>query len=75
MAESTTASTGTRTGRVSIIGLFFSLVFFAVASVGFTGDPWWLLNEATKWVVAGVVAVIGISLLVTALPGRSRKEI
>ena len=53
----------------------FSLVFLAVASVGFTGDPWWLLNEATKWVVAGVVAVVGISLLVTALPGRNRKEI
>ena len=59
---------------MSIIGLVFSLVFFAVASVGFTGDPWWLLNEATKWVIAGVVAVVGISLLATALPGRNRKE-
>ena len=43
-----------------MIGLFFSLVFLAVASVGFTGDPWWLLNEATKWVIAGVVAVVGV---------------
>jgi hypothetical protein len=74
MAEPTTGSTGTRR-RVSVIGLLFSLVFFAVASVGFTGDPWWLLNEATKWVVAGVVAVVGVALLVTALPGRNRREI
>ena len=42
---------------------------------GFTGDPWWLLNEATKWVIAGVVAVVGIGLLVTALPGRNRKNL
>ena len=78
MAESTHSTDGTpktQQRRVSIIGLMFSLVFLAVASVGFTGDPWWLLNEATKWVVAGVVAVVGISLLVTALPGRNRKEI
>ncbi len=78
MAESTRPTGGssrTQKRRVSIIGLMFSLVFFAVASVGFTGDPWWLLNEATKWVVAGVVAVVGIGLLVTALPGRNRTEI
>ncbi len=60
--------------RVSIIGLVFSLAFFAVASVGFSGDPWWLLNEATKWVIAGVVALVGLSLLVTALPGRQRNQ-
>ena len=78
MAESTHSTDGTprtQQRRVSVIGLMFSLVFLAVASVGFTGDPWWLLNEATKWVVAGVVAVVGISLLLTALPGRNRKEI
>ncbi len=78
MADSTRPSDGsTRKGqqRVSVIGLFFSLVFFAVASVGFTGDPWWLLNEATKWVIAGVVALVGIGLLVTALPGRNRNAL
>ena len=58
---------------MSIIGLLFSLV--SSRRVGrFTGDPWWLLNEATKWVVAGVVGV-GIGLLVTALPGRQRKNL
>ncbi len=81
MAESnsTTAagqngSTPVRSRRVNIIGLVFSLAFFAVASVGFTGDPWWLLNEATKWVIAGVVALVGISLLASALPGRSKQQ-
>ena len=73
--HSTTGSPGTRQRGFSVIGLMFSLIFLAVASVGFTGDPWWLLNEATKWVVAGVVAVVGVTLLVTALPGRNRKQV
>ena len=75
MADSTPGTPRTAPHRVSVIGLFFSLVFLAVASVGFTGDPWWLLNEATKWVVAGVVALVGVGLLVTALPGRHRKNL
>jgi len=74
-SHSTDGSPRTQQRRVSIIGLMFSLMFLAVASVGFTGDPWWLLNEATKWVIAGVVALVGIGLLVTALPGRNRREI
>jgi hypothetical protein len=69
MADQTPGGTGTQRRRVSVIG------FLAVASVGFTGDPWWLLNEATKWVVAGVVALVGIGLLATALPGRQRKNL
>jgi hypothetical protein len=61
--------------RVNPIGVFFALAFLAVASVGFSGDPWWLFNSATKWVIAGAVAVLGISLLATALPGRKRKNL
>lgn len=60
---------------VSVIGLLFALMFLAVASVGFTGDPWWLFTEATKWVIAAVVAVVGVTLLVSALPGRQRKNL
>jgi hypothetical protein len=74
MADTTTGTTRQRRG-ISIIGLLFSLAFFAVASVGFTGDPWWLLNEATKWVAAGIVAVVGIGLLLTALPSRQKKTL
>lgn len=81
MAESDTTGAGSagstpapQRRRVSIIGLVFSLAFFAVASVGFSGDPWWLIGEATKWVIAGVVALVGVSLLASALPGRSRKN-
>jgi len=68
-----TARAGRR--RVNPIGLLFALAFLAVASVGFSGDPGWLLNSATKWVIAGAVAVVGISLLATALPGRNRKNV
>jgi putative Mn2+ efflux pump MntP len=71
MAENTTP----QRRRVSVIGVVFALIFLAVASVGFTGDPWWLVNAATKWVVAGIVAVIGVSLLASALPGRQRNKV
>ena len=71
MAENTTA----QRRRVSVIGVVFALIFLAVASVGFTGDPWWLFTQATKWIVAGVIAVIGVTLLATALPGRQRKNV
>ena len=72
MAEHNTTSQGR---RVSVVGVVFALIFLAVASVGFTGDPWWLFNSATKWIVAGVVALIGVSLLATALPGRQRNKV
>ena len=68
-------TTGPERRRVNLIGLLFSLIFLSVASVGFTGDPWWLLSSATKWIVAGAVALVGIGLLATALPGRSRKTV
>lgn len=74
MAEST-PGTRTQRNRVSVIGLLFSLIFLAIASVGFTGDPWWLFTEATKWVIAGIVALVGVTLLVTALPGRGRRHV
>jgi hypothetical protein len=71
MAENTTA----RRGRVSVVGVIFALIFLAVASVGFSGDPWWLFNAATKWIIAGVVALIGVSLLATAWPARQRNKV
>jgi len=71
VAENTTS----QRRRVSVIGVLFALIFLTVASVGFTGDPWWLFTQATKWVVAGIIAVIGVSLLATALPGRQRNKV
>jgi hypothetical protein len=56
----------------SITGFVLALVFLAVASVGFTGDPWWLFQSATKWIIAAVAAAVGIGLLISSLPGRRR---
>lgn len=55
-------------------GLVLALVFLAVASVGFTGDPWWLFTTAAIWTAAAAVALIGVLLLVSALPGRRRRR-
>ena len=60
--------------RVSLIGVLTSLVFLVVASIGLTGDPWWLLGAASKWIIAGVIAVIGVGLLATARPARRRRN-
>ena len=75
MADSTGGTTRPDRRGVSVIGLLFAFAFLAVASVGFTADPWWLLDEATKWVIAGIVAVVGIGLLASALPARRRKNV
>jgi hypothetical protein len=60
--------------RVSWFGVVMAFVFLGIASVGFTGDPFWLFSQATKWIAAGVLALIGIGLLVTTLPGARRRR-
>lgn len=58
--------------RVNIIGVVMSLAFMVVASVGLTGNPWWLLDPGTKWLVAGGIALIGLGLVASTLPRRRR---
>jgi hypothetical protein len=58
--------------RVNVVGVVLAVVFLVIASVGLTGNPWWLLAADAKWIIAGVIALIGLGLLVTALPGRRR---
>lgn len=59
--------------RVSFSGILFALVFLGIASIGLTGDPFWLLSEGTKWIAAGVLGLIGLGLLVTTLPGLRKR--
>ncbi len=59
--------------RVNVIGVVLSLVFLVVASVGLTGNPWWLLDSGAKWIIAGLIALTGLGLLLTALPGGRRR--
>ncbi len=62
-------ATGSRP-RVNVFGVVLALIFLAVASAGFTSDPWWLFGMAAKWLVAGAVALIGLTFLLSALPRR-----
>lgn len=69
-----TKQTGTKRRRVSVVGIMFAFIFLTIASVGLTGDPWWLLNEGTKWVAVGVLAMIGLALVLTTLPGNRKHK-
>ncbi len=73
VAEQKAGAPGSARG-VSAIGIIFAMAFLAIASVGFTGDPWWLLNQGTKWIAAGVLALVGLGLLATTLPGARRRK-
>lgn len=55
--------------RVSVTGIALALIFLSVASVGMTGDPFWMLNEGTTWVAAAVLGLIGLGLVATTVPG------
>lgn len=57
--------------RPNIMGLLWALIFAVVAVAGFTGSFEWVFHSATKWIAAGLVALIGLGLVATALPGRS----
>ncbi|GGM02763.1 hypothetical protein [Nakamurella endophytica] len=72
MADGTGARPVAPARRVNVLGVVLGLVFLTVASAGLTGDMWWIFSAATKWIVAGVVAVAGLLLLLSALPGRRR---
>ncbi|MEO5833760.1 MAG: hypothetical protein ABJA16_14665 [Nakamurella sp.] len=61
-------------GQVSVTGVLLALVFLTVASVGFTGNPFWLLTAGTKWVAAGALAVIGLGLVASTLPKAGRRQ-
>jgi hypothetical protein len=51
--------------------MLWALVFGLVAAVGFSGNFIWITDGATRWIIAGVVALVGLALVLTALPGRS----
>lgn len=65
-------TTATAHRRVNVIGVVMSVVFLAVASIGLTGNPWWLIDPGAKWIVAGATGLVGLGLLASALPGRRR---
>ena len=60
--------------RIDVVGVVLSLVLLTVAAVGLTGDPWWFLQSAVKWVIAGAIALIGVGLLLGSLPSRTGRE-
>ncbi len=55
-----------------MFGALLAALFLAVASMGLTGNTWWLLTGSWEWIAAGVVAAIGLVLVATSLPGRRR---
>ncbi len=57
--------------RADMLGVVMSLLFVAVGSIGIAGDPWLFFNGAVRWGVAGAVLLVGLLLVLSALPRRS----
>lgn len=56
------------------VSLVFGLLFLAVAGLGAIGTAWWLVPGLGPWTAAGVVAVIGLVMIISAIPGRRRRS-
>lgn len=60
--------------RLDGLSLLMAILFGAVAASGLTGWSWWLLSGNLKWIAAGVVAAIGIAMVLSSLPARRRQH-
>lgn len=65
--------TGSRR-RVDAFGVLMGLLFLLVASVGLSGSVWWLLSGHWKWMAAGIVALVGLAMVLSSLPGRRHHQ-
>ncbi len=62
-----------RPARRRLPGVLVAFVFLTIATMGITGDPFWLLNQGTPWVAAGVLALLGLGLIGSTLPGLRKR--
>lgn len=67
----TTRATARR--RIDPLGIVMALLFLGVASVGMSGSIWWLGSGHWKWMAAGAVALVGLAMVASSLPGRRRR--
>jgi len=58
--------------RPDSLGILMGLLFLVIASVGLSGSVWWLLSGHWKWIAAGAVALVGLTMVLSSLPGRRR---
>lgn len=55
---------------VDMFSLLMAVLFGAVAASGLIGYPWWMLSGDLKWIAAGLVAAIGMAMVLSSLPAR-----
>lgn len=56
--------------RVDVGLLITALAMGVIAAIGISGDSWWLVPNLLPWTVAGVIAIIGLGLIISTLPRR-----
>lgn len=61
-------------GRTDTVGLVFGVLFLAAAGMGVAGTAWWLAPGLGPWTAAGVVALVGLAMILSAVPGRRRRR-
>lgn len=56
--------------RFDLVGLIFGFLFLTVAVGALAGDPMWAVSSGGVWVVTGLVAVLGVGLLLSTIPRK-----
>lgn len=59
-----------RRRRFDLVGLIFGFVFLTVAIGALAGDPMWAVSRGGVWVVTGLIAVLGLGLLISTIPRK-----
>lgn len=61
-----------RRPRINPAGVIISIVFLLVSVSALADSTRWLFTADAKWVLTGLIALVGVVLVVTALPGNRR---
>lgn len=58
---------------IDIVALLAAFALLAIAAIGISGSTRWVIPHLLPWAGAGVVALVGLGLILSSLPRRRRR--
>lgn len=58
---------------IDIVALLVAFALLAIAAIGISGTTRWVIPNLLPWAGAGVVALVGLGLILSSLPHRRRR--